>query len=178
MNTFVLVQILGAITLILSAISLQQRKKENLLLIFSCAAALFVIQYFLTNKITGAVLFIIVFIRGLVFFYFKKKNLKPSIAVFVIFQVVTAISTYLTWQNIYSIIPFLATVSATYGMWQDNMKHTRKAMLFTKSSLIFYNFIAGMYTGMITNVVDSVSLMIAMHRFDRKNPTNPQSHNN
>jgi hypothetical protein len=39
--------------------SMQQRKKENLLLLQIAGTLLFVVQYILTGKITGAILFTI-----------------------------------------------------------------------------------------------------------------------
>jgi len=68
-NTSVLVQILGTITLIISIIALQQRKKENFLSLYIISNSVFALQYFLTNKITGAIIVIIVIIRGFVFLY-------------------------------------------------------------------------------------------------------------
>jgi len=71
---FIIVQILGILTLILFVISLQQRKKETFLLLQTAGTLLFIFQYLLTGRYTGAVLFAIVLIRGLVFYYFKKKE--------------------------------------------------------------------------------------------------------
>lgn len=168
MDSFIFVQILGIITLIIFVISLQQRKKENYLLLQALGTVLFIIQYLLANKITGAIIFTVVVIRGLVFYYYKKKNLKPSLIVLIIFQIVLLLSTYLTWQNILSIIPFIATSAKTWGTWQDDMKWMRTTSLVGQSCMIVYNLSASMYTGALTEVCNLVSTIIAIWRYDYK----------
>ena len=168
MNTFVLIQILGTITLVLSIVALQQRKKENFLLLYIISNSVFALQYFLTNKITGAIIVIVVIIRGFVFLYYKKKNLKPSTSVLIIFQIIVIVSAYFTWQNAMSIIPLITTMFTTWGNWQDNMKYTRITALFAQACWVAYDFTAGMYTGMMTNMFNAVSSAVAIWRYDRK----------
>lgn len=166
MDSFIFVQILGIATLIIFVVSLQQRKKETFLLLQTGGTLLFIIQYILTNKITGAITFAIVVIRGLVFYYYKKKNLKPSLTVLIIFQIALLISTCLSWQNFLSIIPLIATVAKTWGTWQDEMKWTRRTSLLSQSCMIVYNISASMYTGALTEVCNLTSTLIAIWRYD------------
>ena len=166
MNSFVLVQVLGMITLVLFVISLQQRTKESFLLWQTVGTLIFVFQYLLTNKITGAITFAIVAIRGLVFYYYKKRGLNPSTVVLVAFIAILSIATYFSWQNVWSIIPLIATTAKTWGTWQDNMKLTRKTSLLGQSCMIVYNLTATMYTGALTEICNLASTLIAMWRFD------------
>ena len=153
-------------TLGLFVASLQQRKKETFLLLQIFGTVLFIVQYILTDRITGAVIFTIVAIRGLVFFYYKKKDLKPSLAVLIVFQAAILVATYFTWQNMLSIIPLIATVAKTWGTWQDDMKWMRRTSVVSQSSMIVYNFTASMYTGALTEVCNLASTLIAIWRYD------------
>ena len=166
MDYFILVQILGILTLIIFVISLQQRKKETFLLLQTGGTLLFILQYILTGRVTGAVIFIIVAIRGIVFYYYKKKNLKPSTAILIVFQIILMVATYFTWQNILSIMPLIATVAKTWGTWQDDMKWIRKTSVISQSSMIIYNLTASMYTGALTEVCNLTSTLIAIWRYD------------
>ena len=168
MDSFIFVQILGIITLVIFVVSLQQRKKENYLLLQTFGTVLFIIQYLLADKITGAITFSIVAVRGIVFYYYKKKNLKPSLKILIIFQTVLLVSTYLTWQNILSIIPFTATSAKTWGTWQDDMKWVRRTSLLGQGCMIVYNLSASMYTGALTEVCNLTSTVIAVWRYDFK----------
>ena len=166
MDSFVFVQILGILTLIIFVVSLQQRKKETFLLLQTFGTLLFVIQYILTNKITGAIIFTIIIIRGLVFYYYKKKDLKPSFAVLILFQITLLISAYFSWQNILSVIPLIATAAKTWGTWQDDMKWTRRTSLLGQSVMIIYNLSAFMYTGALTEICNLASTSVAIWRYD------------
>ena len=166
MNSVVLVQILGIMTLIIFVISQQQRKKETFLLLQTIGTLMFVIQYLLTDRITGAITFTIVAIRGLVFYYYKKKDLKPSPMILIVFQMALLISTYFSWQNILSIIPLIATSAKTWGTWQDDMKWMRRTSLLSQVFMVFYNFTALMYTGTLTEICNLASTLIAMWRYD------------
>ena len=167
METSITVQLLGILTLIIFVVSLQQRKKEAYLLIQTFGTLLFIVQYILTGKYTGAVTFTVVAIRGLVFYYYKKKGKKPSVAVLVAFLSAIVVSTVLTWQNILSIIPFIATASKTWGTWQDGMKTIRRVSLLSQGIMIVYNMAAGMYTGALTEVCNLASTAVAIWRYDR-----------
>ena len=170
MEYFILVQVLGIITLIIFVISLQQRKKETFLLLQTGGTLLFILQYILTGRMTGAVVFGIIAIRGFVYYFYKKKNIQPSKIVLIAFLAILSIATFFTWQNIFSIIPFIATVAKTWGTWQDDMKWVRRTSVLGQSSMIIYNLTASMYTGALTEICNLTSTIIAIWRYDyRKN---------
>ena len=166
MNRFVLVQALGAATLVLFAISLQQRKKEPFLLIQTAGTLLFVAQYILAGKAAGAAMFAVVAVRGLVFYGFKKKNAAPSTAVLVLFLAALAGCAVFTWENLFSLLPLAATIAKTWGTWQDDMKWTRASSLFGQMLMLAYDLLAAMYAGALTEACTSVSTVIAIGRYD------------
>jgi len=166
LERFVVVQILGVISLALFVISLQQRRKENLLLWQIAGTLLFVAQYILTGRLTGALTFSVVAVRGLVFFIYKRKDLRPSVAVLVAFLAALLASTIFTWQSMLSVIPFIATAAKTWGTWQDDMKWMRRVSLLSQTIMIAYDLAAGMYTAALTEACNSVSTVVAMRRFD------------
>jgi len=163
---FIIVQILGVLTLLIFVVSLQQRKKENFLIMQAAGTLLFIIQYLLTGSYTAAALFVVVLIRGLVFLYYKKKGVKPSLLVLAIFLAALAASTALTWQNILSLLPFIGTATKTWATWQDDMKWLRRTSLLSQSIMIAYNLAAAMYTGALTEVCNLTSTAVAIWRYD------------
>ena len=168
MNSFVFVQIFGVVTLIFYVASLQQRKKEAFLLLQSGGAVFFILQYILTNRITGAITFTLIVIRSLVYYFYKRKGLKPSIVVLIIFQVTLIIATAFSWQNILSLLPYAASAGKTWGTWQDDMKWARITSLFAQTCMIVYNVTAAMYTGTFTELCNMTSTSIAVWRYDIK----------
>jgi uncharacterized membrane protein (UPF0136 family) len=172
-SKFIIVQAIGVITLVISVIGLQQRKKEAFLIWQTISTVLFIAQYLLTDKTTGAVTFAVVAVRGLVFFYFKKKNIPPSRGVLAVFIAALAVSTFFTWQNLFSLIPLAASVLRTWGTWQDDMKRVRRTSYISQSGMIVYNLSAVMLTGALTEVCNLVSTLVAVWRYDvRHSPGN------
>ncbi len=166
MNSFIIVQALGAATLILSVVSMQFRRKETFLLLQMLGALLFIVQFILTGMYTAAAMFVVAAVRGVVYYYFKKKSLKPSLAVLLIFQSALVVSAYFTWQNAWSIIPVGTTMLKTWGTWQDDMTLVRATTLVTQLCMIAYNLTAAIYTGALTEALNAVSSTVAVWRYD------------
>ena len=161
---FILAQIIGGIVLILTVISVQFKTKEKILMCQIIANVLVSIQYFLLDALTGGVVAIINVIRCIIFYFYKKKNMKPSIVFLGVFIIVAVVSGILTWQSIYSIIPIIAAIVFTYGLWQDNIKITRTCTAITAGNWSIYNIIVKAYAGAIQSVAECISAIIAMIR--------------
>lgn len=161
---FILAQIIGGIVLILTVISVQFKTKEKILMCQIIANVLVSIQYFLLDALTGGVVAIINVIRCVIFYFYKKKNMKPSIVFLGVFIIVAVVSGILTWQSIYSIIPIIAAIVFTYGLWQDNIKITRICTAITAGNWSIYNIIVKAYAGAIQSVAECISAIIAMIR--------------
>lgn len=165
---FVLAQVIGVIVLIITVISIQFKTKEKILICQIIANVLVALQYFLLNALTGAVVAVINVVRCIIFYYYKKKNKKPSIIFLTIFIIVAIVSGILTWQNGFSIIPIIATIVFTYGLWQDNVKVTRICTAITAGNWTIYNVIVKAYAGALQSVAECSSAIIAMWRNKEK----------
>ena len=150
---FISAQIIGVIVLIITVTSIQFKTKEKILI---------------CQIIANAVVAVINVIRCIIFYYYKKKNKKPSIIFLTIFIVVAIASGILTWQNGFSIIPIIATIVFTYGLWQDNVKITRICTAITAGNWTIYNVIVKAYAGALQSVAECSSAIIAMWRNKEK----------
>lgn len=161
---FILAQILGGIVLILTVISVQQKTKEKILIFQIIANIVISIQYFLLDALTGGVVSIINIIRCCIFYIYKKKNMKPSVTFLGIFILVAIISGIWTWQNIFSVIPIVAAIVFTYGLWQDNVKITKICTAITSGNWGIYNLIVKAYVGALQSLAEFTSSIIAIVR--------------
>ncbi len=107
------------------------------------------IQFFLLNAITGGIVSVINAIRCIVFYYYKRKDKKPSLMVLLIFEVIAVGSGIISWQDIWSIIPIIVTVIYTYGLWQDDIKIIRVTTAIAGLGWAIYNVIVMAYVGAI-----------------------------
>lgn len=161
---FILAQICGIIALILTVISVQFKTKEKIVMCSVLANIVVTIQYFLLGALTGAVISVINTIRCLVFYFFKKKDMKPSIIVLIIFEIVAIISGSISWQNMWSLIPIIVTVIYTYGLWQDNIKVIRITTGIVGFGWAVYNIVVRAYVGALQETSQLISAIIALYR--------------
>ena len=126
------------------------------------------IQFFLLDAITGGVVSIINAIRCIVFYIYKKKNMKPSIITLIVFEVIEIISGCFSWQNIWSLIPILLTTFYTYSIWQDNIELIRLATGIVGGGWAIYDVIVKAYVGVIQEIAQLISAIIAIYRSKKK----------
>lgn len=141
-----------------------QKTKEKILIFQIVANIVISIQYFLLDAITGGVVSIINIIRCCIFYIYKKKNMKPSIVFLMVFILVAIISGILTWQNTFSVIPIIAAIVFTYGLWQDNVKITKICTAITSGNWGVYNMIVQAYVGAVQSLAEFISSIIAVVR--------------
>ena len=161
---FILAQICGLIALVLTVISVQFKTKEKIVMCSVLANIVVAIQYFLLSALTGAVISVINAIRCLIFYVYKKKNMKPSILVLIIFEIVAIISGIISWQNAWSLIPIIVTVIYTYGLWQDNVTIIRITTGIVGFGWAIYNLVVMAYVGALQETSQLISAIIAVYR--------------
>ena len=66
--------------------------------------------------------------------------------------------------NVVSLIPIIATIVFTYGLWQDNVKVTRIWTAITAGNWTIYNVILKAYAGALQYVAECSYAIIAMWR--------------
>lgn len=165
---FILAQIMGFIALILTVISVQFKTKEKIVMCMTIANIVVAIQYFLLNAITGTVIAIINAIRCIVFYYYKKKNMKPSLIILIVFELFAIISGIYTWQNIWSIVPIIVTIIYTYGLWQDNVTVIRIASGIAGLGWTIYNLVVMAYVGAIQEMSQLISAIVSIFKSKEK----------
>lgn len=157
---FVLAQICGIIAIILTVISVQFKTKEKIVMCSVFANIVVAIQYFLLGALTGAVIAIINTIRCLIFYLYKKKDMKPSFIVLIIFEIIAVISGSISWQDMWSLIPIVVTVIYTYGLWQDNIKVIRIATGVVGFGWAVYNIVVRAYVGALQETCQLISAYV------------------
>ncbi|MBE5820464.1 MAG: YgjV family protein [Clostridiales bacterium] len=165
---FILAQIFGFIELIITVIYVHFKSKEKIVMWSVILNLIAATQFFLLNAITGGIVSIINAIRCFVFYYYKKKDKKPSTVTLVIFISIAVLSGVITWQNIWSIIPIIATVIYTYGLWQDKVKVIRITAGIVGFGWGIYDIIVMAYVAAIQEFLQLASSVIALYTNRKK----------
>ena len=104
--------------------------------------------------------------EALVFSIYEKKNKKPSVIVLSIFLALALAVNIPTYHAVVDILPILAFMLYSYGIWQNNLRVTRLFMFVQLSLWVPYAFIARAYTAFIFQVIISTMAFFAIVKFD------------
>lgn len=162
-------QLFGLIGLILLMCSIQSNKKRNVLVFQILANLFFGIQYIMLNTLAAAMMNFIAIIRGSIYYLYAKKDKKvPSEVLVLLFTIIVTISAF-TATNMLSILPAIATLMHTYGTWQDSLKKYRIIIIVAATSWLIFNISVGAYVSIISSILELISGIIAIYRYDIHN---------
>ncbi len=158
-------QVVGFIGTALLFLSFQQKKRQGILLFQILSGAVFILHYILLGAYTGAALNFIGFSRSVVFYNSDKKWAKSPVWL-VVFIVVSAVASILTWAEWYSVLPAIAMMLTTVSYWLKNETKIRLVTFPSSPCWLAYNALAGSFAGVVTECIVMSSIIIAIVRFD------------
>lgn len=118
MVIFILSQIIIAISYFFYILSYHQSKKQNILKMLTIGNVLFLLSYLLLQEWTVLLVGCVMTIKTLALYFLEKKQ-KNSIAVLIIFNVLTTLCCVLTWKGWLSFLFIVAYLIYNYGTWQQ-----------------------------------------------------------
>ena len=155
---------LGFVSVGLFFYSYQRTKKDKLLIIQTIATALSCIQYLLIGAFSGFALNIVCIMRNFAFYY-RDKNHRKDWLTPIIFAVLMAIASFFSWEGIHSLLITLGLVINTMCMGMFGAKNFRKTILISSSLILIYNIFASSYSGMLSESISLISVIIGIIRY-------------
>lgn len=163
---FIVAQILGVIAPIMVIIAAQAKTKKGYLLLYEIAYALFVINMVLLKGYAGAINNAILIFLTIIANKYENKKIPRHIMV--IFLVIIIICNFITFQNLYSILPAIASIIYLIILMNDNMKKIRKYNLVLRSLWIIYDFVIMAYTTFILDIISLISTIVSIIKYDKE----------
>lgn len=161
-------QFIGAAALLTIVLSVQFKKKKNIMLVQLIANVLYSVQYALLNVPSAAYLNIITILRSYTYYQYDKKRKKIPLFFLIFYCLLSLIVGYLLYDNILVIIPITITIAYTIGAYYKDANVFRKVFLVSAFVWLFYNYKVEAYVGMFGNVCEIVSTYIAINRYTKK----------
>lgn len=162
----VIAQVIGLLAIISYAISPHAKTKKRVLVFHLISSILYALQYFLLNAFSAVIANSVGAVKCYAFYLYEKKEKEIPKSLFWIFMLIILVLGAFTYNNIYSLIPIFSSVLSLYAVWQDNLKVFRVIVIISSISWIMYNIIVGAYIGVIGNMFQLTSAIIAIIRFD------------
>ena len=159
----------GFISVALFFYSYQRSKKSKIMIIQTVATALSCVQYLLIGAASGFALNIVCIIRNFAFYY-REKNNKTDLVTPVIFAVAMAVMSCFSWEGIHSLLITLGLIVNTVCMGICDAKSFRKTILISSTLILAYNFFALSYSGMLSESISLISVVIGIVRYRNIKP--------
>lgn len=165
--------IIGFVSVALFCYSYQRTKKRKLLIIQTVATTLSCVQYLLIGAFSGFTLNIICVIRNFIFYIRDIKKCRDWASP-IILSAFMAITSVFSWEGLHTLLITLGLVVNTMCMGMFGARNFRKTILVSSSLILVYNIFASSYSGILSETISLISVIIGIIRFRRSGmPENP-----
>lgn len=166
----VLAQIFALMGLGSNVASVQSDKRRWVLVFQVLANLLYGMQYIFLSAWPALGVSVISAVECIIVYYYAKRhagsNGKMSLPILMLIIIAIIIVSLLTYTDIYSLIPAVATITYTIIVWQPNLLAFRLASAFISACWFVYNLRARAWVSVATSVVEFVSAVVAVARLD------------
>ena len=157
----IIIQAIGAVGYSLLALSYFKKVKKQILLMQIFAYIFFVIHYYLLNGITGAVCNSIGLFALISIYLFYKYNLKNKTITVGLFIILLLIANIITFQNIYSIFPLVASTIVLISFIDNNENNIRIVGIIAAICWLIYAIVYKSYVAIAFEVVTLIDICVA-----------------
>ena len=164
--SFIIAQIIGIIGAGLAIIATQMKSKNKYLLFYALSYAFFIVNMILLKAYAGALNCFILMILTIISTKYEKKKFPNWLLI--VFIVVILIGNIITYNNIFSLLPAIASYIYLFILLSKNMKAVRKSTVCLRLLWAIYDFIVKAYTTFALDIFSVISSIIAIYRFDIK----------
>ena len=172
MDTVIIVaNIFAFIAFILYTLSFQFKKRGNVLKTQIFANIFYTLEYIMLDAYAGVNNSLFGITRSLLFYVFNRKRKKCPPYVAVIFLTLVVIFGFISYTDIFSILPVIISIIFFVALYTEDMKLYRKVAAIASILWIIYNLAVGAYVSVADYTIELISSLIAIYRFDIKKRT-------
>ena len=157
----ILIQIIGGIGYSILAFSYFKKNKKDILFMQIISYLFFTVHYYLLSGITGAVCNVLGLISFIIIYLFDKFDVKnKNLLTICIIPFVIVIS-FITYENIYSVFPIVASVVAILSFLADSESIIRAIGVVAAVCWLIYAIVYGSYVAIVFEVITLIFVAIA-----------------
>ena len=170
-HSYLIAQIFGFAAMGTAILTYQFNKHKTLNLLLMLVAVLWCLHYAALGLMTPIMMNVINVIRA---FIYSKRDRKWAnhTAWPVLFCAAAVVLVCFTWENAWSLLPCVASISASVGNWQTDTKKLRLLTVPVCVCWLIYNLVNKSIAGVANETFTMVSLAVAFFRYDRKKVKN------
>lgn len=164
LTIFILGQAFGILALICTVVSMQLKKKRQLMVLQTASEAFIVAQYLVKGAITGSFMAMVSFIRDIIFTKYDKKR-TPLWVLLVIYAIMT-ILTIISWAGPLSLLPYVGSLIYAWSLWYGKTKWIRLGNAVGNSPYLIYTIVTGNYALFIMTLLEVISSAVGFIRLE------------
>lgn len=165
-NMFILAQIFGVLIIIANALSMQMKKKQQILIMFILGNLFSTINFILLQSYSGAIICFVAILQTTINYVFDKRGKKLPKWLITSYIIVVILCGLITYRTYLDILPILCSILYTTTILQTKERKIRKITLINAISWFIYDLASMAYTAGISDMVIIISTLIGMYRFD------------
>lgn len=163
-----LIQLVGAIGYTFLALSYYKKEKSKILFMQIIAYLLFTLHYFALSGITGAICNFIGLFAVITIYLFDKYNWNgKKIAAFILIFA-QLIANIMTFQNIFSIFPLIASIIVIISFIGNDEDAIRKIGIIAAVCWLIYAIECNSYVTIVFEVVTLTGVVVALIKNSKK----------
>ncbi len=156
-------QIFGFVAMAIAISMYQFKKHRTILVLMSLCSFVWCLHFITLGLFTPVAMNFINVGRGIVYSFRDKKwaqnNIIPAV-----FIVLCAGSVILTWESVWSILPFIASIFATIANWQKNTRLLKYLSIPVCVCWFVYNIVNGSIAGTLNETFALASIIVYLVR--------------
>ena len=165
---FILAQVFGLVSLVLTCISYFQSNKK-VFLFFQIASTIFYAGSFLSLQVyVGGIGTIVSVARLISLYLYEKKNKEPPLILMLFFMWCYLLTGVLLFQGYLYILSIVSNLLCNYAMFSKSINRLRVLMILPNCMLLVYNLLSRTYTNAILDFVELIILLCSIYKFRRK----------
>ncbi len=159
-------QLVGVVALLIIIVSYQFNERKHIVFLQFFSGIFFSIHFLMLGAVTGGIINIIGVIRAAVFYFKGRYKWSSTILWPIIFSLSGFVIAAFTYTSLLSLLPAVAFTCTSIALWTPKPRLSRIFFISSSSLFIIYNFASTSYSGVVTEGIAIVSLLIAVMRFD------------
>ena len=134
-------------------------------MILQTASEAFIIaQYFVKGAITGSLMSIVAFIRGIIFTKYEKH--RAPLWILLVLYIIMTVLTIISWDGPLSLLPYVGSLIYAWSLWHGKVKWIRIGNAVGNSPYLVYTILTGNYALFIMTLFEVVAAIIGFIRID------------
>ena len=172
----IVVQGIGFLGVAFFLLSYQVKSNRKLFLCQSVGCALFAVQFFMLDAVSGAYSLLVHILRGLLLMHCNDWAWVRRKPLPFLFCGVHTVILYAAWAGPISLFAYIASTVSTVAQWQNNARTIRLANLFCASpAWLAYDILVHSWGGILSESITIGSIVLSIFRFGWASVGDPNS---